>query len=128
MNLELIQDEEHSNPMGVGELESRMREWLEGQYEAVVFEDDDGPVGYALWRPEPEGIYLRQFFIRRDHRRKGLGRAAIQWLRENTWRQVARIRLDVLVGNARAISFWHAVGFADYCTTMIRKGPGYKPT
>jgi len=52
----------------------------------------------------------------------------MEWLLANTWRDVARVRLDVLVGNARAASFWRAVGFADYCITMVRPGPGYRAT
>ena len=29
-----------------------------------------------------------------------------------------KIRVEVLVGNLEGISFWHAVGFKDYCITM----------
>ena len=32
----------------------------------------------------------------------------------------ARIRLDVLIGNAGGIQFWRSVGFEDYCITMER--------
>ncbi len=105
-----------------------MRGWLQGEYKAVIFGDEHGPIGYAVWRPEPEGIYLRQFFVHPDQRRKGHGRAAMEWLLANRWQQIARVRLDVLVGNDRAISFWRAVGFLDYCTTMVRPGPGYRET
>src|SRR5262245_52152453 len=99
MNHALIRDEGHRNPMTVDELEVRMRGWLAGEYEAVLFETDGDPVGYALFRHEPEYIYLRQFFVQSEYRRRGIGRSAMMWLRENAWRDIARIRLDVLIGN-----------------------------
>ena len=79
MNHQLIQDEGHSNPMSVAELEDRMRGWLQGDYKAIIFSDEQGSIGYALWRPEPEGVYLRQFLVHRDRRRQGLGRTAMDW-------------------------------------------------
>ena len=127
LNAHLIQDEGHRNPMSVAQLAERMRSWLAGDYRAVIFEAGQGPeppqqpVGYALYRDEPEYIYLRQFFVRSDSRRQGIGRAAIQHLVRNEWPAQKRIRLDVLVGNTAAIAFWRSVGFADYCLTMERE-------
>lgn len=120
-NAQLIRDEGHRNPMSVAELAERMRAWLAGEYRAVIFAAEQGPVGYALFREEPEHIYLRQFFVQHDSRRQGIGRAAIEHLVRNEWPRHKRIRLDVLVGNTAAIAFWHSVGFADYCLTMERE-------
>jgi GNAT superfamily N-acetyltransferase len=118
MNWQLIRDEGHRNPMTVGELEARMAGWLSGEYEAVLFGQTGSSAGYALCRREPEYIYLRQFFVRPEFRRRGIGRAAIGWLRQNAWRGASRIRLEVLVGNAAGLAFWRAVGFRDYCVTL----------
>ena len=118
MNQQLIRDERHRNPMTLEELEHRMRHWLRGEYRAVVVELDGQPIGYALYREEPDHVYLRQFFIASEHRRCGLGRSTMRWLREHAWPNRRRIRLDVLVGNAAAIEFWRSVGFRDYCITM----------
>ena len=119
LNKALIDDEGHRNRMSVDELAQRMSGWLKGgEYEAIVFERDDEPLGYALFRRGEDRVYLRQFFVCREHRRAGVGRAAIVWLRENAWREAPRIRLDVLVNNAAGIAFWRSVGFADYCVTM----------
>ena len=54
-------------------------------------------------------------------RRRGIGRSAMNWLRENCWSDAERVRLDVLVGNTSGIAFWRSVGFADYCLTMERE-------
>jgi hypothetical protein len=71
MNGHLIQDEGHRNRMTVAELEARMAGWLRGEYQAVLFEEAGQPVGYALYRRDPEYVYLRQFFVRREFRRCG---------------------------------------------------------
>jgi GNAT superfamily N-acetyltransferase len=120
MNHRLIRDEGHRNRMSVSELGERMRSWLDGEYQAVLFEDEQGAVGYALYKREPEWVYVRQFFIQPERRRQGIGRAAWAWLRENPWREAPRIRLDVLVGNTSGIAFWRSLGFEDYCITMER--------
>ena len=122
LNRQLIRDEWHRNPMSEEELQVRMANWLAGEYQAVLFEGADGPAGYAPFRVEDDHVYLRQFFVRPDRRRQGVGRAAINWLLDNVWRNAPRVRLDVLIGNAHAIQFWRAVGFADYCLTMERSG------
>jgi predicted acetyltransferase len=83
----------------------------------VLFERGDSAVGYALFRKGPEWIYLRQFFVDTQWRRGGIGRFAIEWLRNNAW-QDSRIRVEVLIHNQAGIAFWRAVGFADYALTM----------
>jgi GNAT superfamily N-acetyltransferase len=120
MNHRLICDEGHRNPMTLGELARRMAEWLAAEYQAVLFEDDAGVAGYALFRREPEHIYLRQFYMEPQRRRQGIGRAAIAYLLKHHWQDRARVRVDVLSGNAAAIAFWRTVGFADYCLTLER--------
>jgi GNAT superfamily N-acetyltransferase len=127
MNHQLIRDEGHRNPMTVAQLEARMAGWLGGEYQAVVFEDAGEAVGYALFRREPDHVYLRQFFVRPDHRRRGVGRAAIEWLQRHAWGLETRVRVEVLVGNAAGIAFWRAVGFRDYCMTLECEGGAERP-
>jgi GNAT superfamily N-acetyltransferase len=122
MNQRLIRDEGHRNPMTIAELQARIENWLRGDYEAFVFEDADGPTGYALYRRDEDAIYIRQFFVQRERRRQFVGRNAFAWLVENVWKCESRLRLDVLVGNHVAIQFWRSLGFADYCLTMERSG------
>lgn len=118
LNKQLIDDERHRNPMSVVQLADRMANWLADGYRATIFSTANEVVGYVLFRHETDHIYIRQFFIVPEHRRHGLGRAAIDWLRRHDWDGAGRLRLDVLVGNERGIAFWRAVGFSDYCLTM----------
>jgi len=120
MNAQLIRDEGHRNSMTIPQLAARMSEWLEDEYQAYLFELDSEVIGYALYRIEPEFVYLRQIFVRPNHRRLGVARSALEWLRENAWSTSPRVRIDVLVGNGAGIEFWRAVGFADYCLSMER--------
>jgi predicted acetyltransferase len=117
MNARLIRDEGHRNRMTAAELEARMAGWLGGGYEAVLFEESGRPVGYALYRRDPDHIYLRQFFVLPDCRRRGVGRAAVAWLWRHAWGP-ARVQVEVLVGNAVGVAFWRAVGFRDYAITL----------
>ena len=119
LNHRLLQDENHRNKkMSIPELERRMRGWLAAEYAAVIFEEDDEVVAYALYREQPEEIYLRQLFVARNRRRKGLGRKAVEILRSKIWPANKRLTVDVLVQNTAAIAFWRAVGYQDYCLAL----------
>ncbi|MHC4636278.1 MAG: GNAT family N-acetyltransferase [Planctomycetota bacterium] len=118
MNQSLICDEGHRNKMTLPQLHERMSDWLQGEYTAVIFNEGPEAIGYALYRKDPEWIYLRQLFVKSEMRRKGIGREAISWLKKNAWKETKIIRVEVLVGNPEGISFWKAVGFKDYCITM----------
>jgi GNAT superfamily N-acetyltransferase len=80
-NHQLIRDEGHRNRMTVPELRDRMEGWLAGEDKAVLFRFEAGPMAYALYRESETEVYLRQLFVRRDHRRAGIGRNAVELLR-----------------------------------------------
>jgi GNAT superfamily N-acetyltransferase len=119
----LIRDEGHRNPMNIDQLTARMAGWLAGEYRAVLFEDGDAAIGYALYRREPQFVYLRQMYIVPQRRRQGVGRAALRWLWRNAWSDAPRLRIDVLVNNESGCAFWRSVGFEDYCITMEAEPP-----
>jgi GNAT superfamily N-acetyltransferase len=117
-NHQLICDEGHRNPMNVGELEQRMRGWLAGEYRAVIFQNAAETVAYALYREQPQEIYLRQLFVLRSRRRAGFGRRAVELLRSKIWPAHKRLTVEVLVANHAAVSFWRDVGYHDYALTL----------
>ena len=116
-NHQLIQDEGHRNPMTVTQLAERMRKWLQGEYDAVLFSSDER-VCYALFKKEGELIYLRQLFVRRDRRRMGYCRAAFAVLQRQIWPSGVRLTIDVLCRNQTGIAFWRSVGYRDYSLTL----------
>ena len=118
LNHQLIRDEGHRSRMTVPELEQRMKDWLAGDYRAVVFEAGSEVVAYALFREQAEEIYLRQLFVVRNRRRQGLGRRAVELLRSRVWPKTKRLTVEVLVANQRAVAFWRAMGYTDYSLTL----------
>lgn len=94
MNRDLIEDEQVNNQMSVAELEERMRDWLASGYQAVMFEQNDSPVAYALFKPDEYGVYLRQFFVARLHRRLGIGRDAIRTLVRHVFPRGRRVTVE----------------------------------
>lgn len=122
-NHQLIRDEGHRNPMTVPQLAERMRGWLREEYRAVIFSSSNStftstPCAYALYKPEPQLIYLRHLFVARDQRRQGIGRAAFSILREQIWPRDVRLTVDVLCQNQGGVEFWRSVGYRDYCLTL----------
>jgi GNAT superfamily N-acetyltransferase len=114
LNQQLIQDEANRNPMTLLQLEQRMRGFLAGEYQAVIYEASGEIVAYALYREQPEEIYLRHLFVVRQQRRQGIGRLAVEILRSKVWPRNKRLMVEVLVGNRAAAAFWRAVGYQDY--------------
>lgn len=114
LNHQLIRDEGHRNKMTVPELEQRMRGWLQSEYTAIIFEEGGELVAYALYREQPEELYLRQLFVVQKRRRQGIGRAAMEILRTQVWPKNKRLTVEVLVRNNAAMAFWRAVGYQDY--------------
>jgi predicted acetyltransferase len=121
LNHQLIADENHRNTMDVAALTERMRGFLRGDYTAVLFEDNSEVIAYALYHPyEQTELYLRQFFVARACRRKGVGREAIALLFDEAFPPEKRVIVTALSANEPAIAFWSAVGFDQYCISFER--------
>ena len=116
MNRRLIEDEQSANPMNLIELEERMKGFLEGEYDAYFFREEGNIVGYALIRNTSDPLYLRQFFIEREYRRRHYGRKAFEELIK--YLQVNTITVDVLPWNERGMAFWKSLGFSETHISM----------
>jgi ribosomal protein S18 acetylase RimI-like enzyme len=118
MNLQLVEDEQHRNRFKSDAwFEERMCGFLTGEYRAVLFERADQVVAYALYRNHPDHgdtIYLRQIFVDRAHRRRGIGKEALRLLREEILPPDKRLTVEVLVGNQAARDFYRVAGFREY--------------
>lgn len=123
-NRQLIEDEGSRNPVSVAELRDRMSDWImKGGYRAVLFHHGEPAVAYALYRENDDEVFLRQFFVARDHRRRGLGRAAMNILKAELWPGDKALAVDVLAHNATAYTFWRECGYeAEYI--RMRRNPG----
>ena len=118
LNHQLIRDEGHRNPMNAAELHQRMQQWIAHDYRAIIFEEAGNTIAYALYREDPKEIYLRQLFVCRAHRGKGIGRNAMNILMSHIWPKEKRLTVEVLLANEAAVRFWRSVGFQDYALTL----------
>lgn len=125
MNKQLIEDEKSSNPMGLKELEERMREFLESTWEIDLIMKEAKVIGYTLYKYQEDifnrdekQVYVRQYFIRRECRNMGYGIAGIELLKKTRFINVKRIEIDVLETNPEGKRFWDKAGFKPYYTNM----------
>jgi ribosomal protein S18 acetylase RimI-like enzyme len=127
MNRLLVEDEQHRNRFKPDAwFEERMRGFLSGAYQAVLFDLAGEVVGYALYTGHPDHadtLYLRQIFVSRSRRKQGIGREAMRILQEEIWPQDKRITVEVLVGNEVARAFYEAVGFTPYSIELEMPAP-----
>jgi GNAT superfamily N-acetyltransferase len=129
MNQALIEDEGSRNPMNEAQLAERMAGWLRaepGGWQVRIFEEQATIAGYAVYAlrrdqydPEQIVVYLRQFYIERDQRRRGLGRRAFALLAQTSFPPGCRVDIDVLATNPQGQQFWAALGFKTYSTAMV---------
>lgn len=116
LNRQLREDEEIDNVISLEELRERMTGFINSDYEAYIFKEESYVVGYALINKKRDPLYLRQFFICRDKRRKGLGKRAFEILVEKLKTNI--IDIEVFAWNERGKSFWRSLGFVERCIQM----------
>jgi ribosomal protein S18 acetylase RimI-like enzyme len=117
LNERLIEDEQHPNPLSRDQLARRMSEWLQGDYVCYLATENDVVTAYCLFRDDGEHYYLRQLYVERQHRRRGIATKFLDWMYANIWTD-KKVRLDVLVHNKEAIAFYEAYGFRTGCLRM----------
>jgi len=130
MNQQLIQDERSLNTINVRQLELRMQTWLDGSWSAIMIYKNADLIGYLMYQqreddyyPDQRVIFVRQFFVQRAYRRRGIGRQAFEQITEQFFPSDAKVRLDVLATNAEALSFWEDLGFTQYAMSLHRNAP-----
>lgn len=110
LNKCLIEDERHPNPMNIVQLTERMQEWLTTDYICYVAKESQHIVAYCLYRDDGGYYYMRQLYVDRAYRRKGIATRLLDWLYENVWMD-KKVRLDVLAHNEDAVAFYKRYGF-----------------
>ena len=110
LNQELIEDEQHPNPMRIAQLTERMQGWLTTDYICYMAKEKGSIVAYCLYRNDESYYYMRQLYVDRTHRRKGIATRLLDWLYENVWTD-KKVRLDVLAHNKDAVAFYKRYGF-----------------
>ncbi len=85
--------------------------------EAIIAQWDEKVVGFALFFPNystfltKPGIYLEDLFVLPEYRRRGIGKALLQYLKElAVKRNAGRLEWSVLDWNEPAIKFYESIG------------------
>jgi L-amino acid N-acyltransferase YncA len=115
-NKQLIEDEKHENKMNLEQLKARMSSFIRSEYKAYIFESKGEVVGYALINHQSDPMYLRQFFICRNNRRRGFGKRAFQELMKLL--KINTIDIEVLSWNEDGRKFWESLGFKERSLCM----------
>ena len=121
MNRALMEDQGGEATLTHVQVRDRFVRFAREGYRIDLFEADGAVVGFASHRADvDEGgrpfTHLRQFFIAREHRRTGLGRAAFELLAAQRWPSGGRVTIDVRESNPGGRAFWESVGFAPLYT------------
>jgi GNAT superfamily N-acetyltransferase len=130
MNSRLVEDQGTVNTWSLAKYEQRFLDWLQaGTWQVDIILEDGQIIGYAVYQqrgdyynPEQPVIYVRQYYIERTHRRRGLGRAAFQELIDRRFPTgYDAIELDVVATNPGGQQFWTKLGFAPYFIAMKKQ-------
>ena len=110
MNIQLRADEKIDNIMTEDEVKNRIIGFIEGNdYEIYILKDNISVYGYALINVIKNPNYLRQIYIGKEFRRKGLGKIFINEIMKKL--KVNEIDVEVLVWNDKALKFYEDFGF-----------------
>jgi len=86
--------------------------WSEPERLPFLIEADGELVGLCLIRIRDGGWDIAEFSIRPDHRRRGMGRAAVEAVAERARAAgAAHLQAKVHPDNHEVLPFWLAVGF-----------------
>ena len=110
LNRQLRDDEGYPDPMTQAQLAERMTNWLQDGYRCYLARQVGHTVGYCMFREAPTYYHLRHLYVARDHRRRGIATALLDWMYAHVW-SGKPVRLDVFSHNAPAVAFYRAYGF-----------------
>lgn len=97
---------------------------LRAGYTAMVLEDDDGIVGYAIFTASAHEAHLLNVCVVPERQGEGCGRRLVKRVLDLArWQRCERVFLEVRPTNAHAIALYHDLGFNE-----IAARPRYYPS
>jgi len=110
MNTQLVIDEQYDVILPEDKMIERMKDFIQGSvYDCYLMVHDRVVCGYCLVDKTKNPLYLRHLFVKKEHRRKGYGKTAIQMLL-NMYKTDA-LDIEVMAWNANALKFYESIGF-----------------
>ena len=110
MNNQLVIDEQFDVILPEDKMIERMKDFIQGSvYDCYLMVHENSHCGYCLVDRTKTPLYLRHLFVKKEHRRKGLGKKTIQMLLEMC--KTDSLDIEVMAWNANAIKFYESIGF-----------------
>lgn len=109
LNLRLLEEEHYDRSFTRKEIVARMHDLLDTGYDALFVKSSGAIAGYLLVNRNSDPIYIRQFYIEPAFRRRGLGRAAVEELKQRYGTEV--LDVEVMAWNELGTKFWNSLGF-----------------
>ena len=116
LNLDLMLAEKYDQLKTIAELIPRMRTFLETDYEAYFVIHKKLKAGYILIKCTSEPIYIRQFYIKPEFQRIGLGQKTIKMIKDIYSTKI--IDVEVMAWNELGFNFWKKAGFQLRCYSL----------
>jgi len=110
MNILLREDERMDNVLSADEIRIRMEMFLaSADFRVYVFSDAETVPGYCVLELNRKPLYVRQLFVKRECRGKGIGSACLKEIM--SLQGADEIDIDVMEWNENAIAFYERFGF-----------------
>ncbi|HPX26810.1 MAG TPA: GNAT family N-acetyltransferase [Treponemataceae bacterium] len=110
MNNQLVIDEQFDVILPEDKMIERMKDFIQGSvYDCYLMVHDNVVCGYCLVDTTKTPLYLRHLFVKKEHRRKGLGKKTIQMLLEMY--KTDSLDIEVMAWNSNALEFYTSIGF-----------------
>lgn len=125
MSYQLLEDEGLEEDISMIERQAVLQEWIEDGWSILLILKDHQIAGYMIYRKQREEfpsheqtVFVREFFVRREYRRRGVGRSAFELIVNEYIPRDVTITLNVPAANHTALRFWQEKGFEVFSTTL----------
>lgn len=103
-----------------------MQEQLKEGCEYFMIRDGESMIGYLAFKEGTEGLFLSKVYVHSSARGKGLGKAAIEFVKAEVQnRGLSHIRLTVNKYNHNSIAAYLKMGFVKTRELVMDIGEGY---
>lgn len=121
---QLVEDEKSDMIWTKEKRREALLQFMRSGFSSYIFLDGDLCVGYAIVNDNASPLYLKHFFIGREHRRKHYGKEAFETLMRELGADT--MDLDVYLWNSPGVAFWRSLGFKDRSMRMRYQAPESK--
>lgn len=111
-------------PMNVKRLQDYIKNYDVDLRASVVAMDNDGMLGVCMLGIRPVGAWITRLGVLPRSRRRGVGRALMEWVVDQARRRsTGTVYLEVIFNNPPALALFESLGFASLRELLILRRP-----